>query len=64
MSERRKQCGASKRVSSASERANGRASGPVHTSGFLVTVDHSRGVGQAEKERDVVVENGDEKIRI
>ena len=37
----RKQCGASERVSGASERANGRASGPVLTSGFLVILDHS-----------------------
>ena len=36
-----KQCGASKGVSSASEQGNGRASDPVHTSGFSVFPDHS-----------------------
>ena len=35
------QSGASERVSSASERANGRASGPVLTSLFLFVPDHS-----------------------
>ena len=35
------QCGASERVSSASERANGRASGPVLQSVFLAVIDHS-----------------------
>ena len=33
--------GGSERVSDASERANGRASGPVLTSGFLAVFDHS-----------------------
>ena len=35
--------GASERVSGASERANGRASGPVLTSGFLVDLAHCGG---------------------
>ena len=39
--ERSEQSGASKRVSGASERANGRASGPVLTSWFLFVPDHS-----------------------
>ena len=39
--ERSEQSGASERVSSASERANGRASGPVFTSLFLFVPDHS-----------------------
>ena len=39
--ERNEQSGASKRVSGASERANGRASGPVLTSRFLFVPDHS-----------------------
>ena len=38
--ERSEQSGASKRVSGASERANGRASGPVLTSVFLVILAH------------------------
>ena len=38
--ERSEQCGASKRVSSASERANGQASGPVLTSRFLAFLTH------------------------
>ena len=38
--EQSKQGGASKRVSSASERANGRASGPVLRPGFLVDLAH------------------------
>ena len=39
--ERSEQSGASERVSGASERANGRASGPVLTSQFLFVPDHS-----------------------
>ena len=39
--ERTEQSGASERVSGASERANGRASGPVLTSLFLFDPDHS-----------------------
>ena len=39
--ERSEQSGASKRVSGASERANGRASAPVLTSGFFVDLAHS-----------------------
>ena len=35
------QPGASERVSGASERANGRASGPVLQSVFLAVIDHS-----------------------
>ena len=35
------QCGASEQVSSASEWANGHASGPVLMSGFLLALDHS-----------------------
>ena len=42
--ERSEQSGGSKRVSGASERANGRASGPVLTSVFLVVLDHSDSV--------------------
>ena len=42
VSERASECGgASKRVSSVSGRANGRASGPVLQSGFFVILDHS-----------------------
>ena len=39
--EQSEQSGASERVSGASEQANGRASGPVLTSGFLIILDHS-----------------------
>ena len=39
--EQSEQCEASERVSGASERANGRVSGPVLTSGFLVDLAHS-----------------------
>ena len=39
--ERSELCGASERVSGASERANGRASGPVLKSGVLVDLAHS-----------------------
>ena len=39
--ERSEQSGSSERVSGASERANGRASGPVLTSRFLFVPDHS-----------------------
>ena len=39
--ERSEQSGASERVSGASEWANGRGSGPVLTSGFLVVLAHS-----------------------
>ena len=39
--ERSEQSGASERVSGASERANGRASGPVLQSVFLAVLDHS-----------------------
>ena len=39
--ERSEQSGASERVSGASERANGRASGPVLQSVFLAVIDHS-----------------------
>ena len=39
--ERSEQSGASERVSGASERANGRASGPVLQSLFLTVIDHS-----------------------
>jgi len=39
--ERSEQSGASERVSGASERANGRASGPVLTSRFLADLNHS-----------------------
>ena len=38
---RSEQGGASERVSGVSEQANGRASSPVLTSGFLVILDHS-----------------------
>ena len=55
--ERSEQSGASKRVSSASERANGRASGPVIQSVFLAVFDHSvtgerRTEGRTRKERE------------
>ena len=39
--ERSEQSEASERVSGASERANGRASGPVLQSVFLAVIDHS-----------------------
>ena len=39
--ERSEQSGASERVSDASKRANGRASGPVVQSVFLAVIDHS-----------------------
>ena len=39
--ERSEKCGASKRVSGASERANGRASGPVLTSRFMAVLNPS-----------------------
>ena len=39
--ERSEQSGASVRVSGASERANGRASGPVLTSRFMAVLNHS-----------------------
>ena len=39
--ERSEQSGASERVSGASERGNGRASGPVLLSVFLAVIDHS-----------------------
>ena len=39
--ERSEQSGASERVSGASERAIGRASGPVPQSVFLAVIDHS-----------------------
>ena len=39
--ERSEWCGASKWVSGASERANGRASGPALQSGYLVSLTHS-----------------------
>ena len=39
--ERSEQSGASERVSGASERGNGRASGPVLQSVFLAVIDHS-----------------------
>ena len=38
--ERRGQCGASERMTGASEQANGRASGPVLMSRFLFVPDH------------------------
>ena len=41
--ERSEQSGASEHVSGESERANGQASGPVLTSGFLVDLAHSVG---------------------
>ena len=41
MREQREQCKARKWVSGASERANGRASDPVLTFGFLVVPDYS-----------------------
>ena len=44
MRKRSKQCRAIERVSGASEKVNGRASGPVLTSGFLIIPAHS-GVG-------------------
>ena len=40
-----------KRESSASERANGRARGPVLTSGFLVVLDHSATDKRQKKEK-------------
>ena len=40
MREQSKPCGASELVGGASERANGRASGPVLQSGFLVDLAH------------------------
>ena len=39
--EQGEQSGANKRVSSASEQANGRASGPVLQSVFFAVIDHS-----------------------
>ena len=39
--EQSEQGGSIERVSGASERANGQASGPVLTSGFLFVLDHS-----------------------
>ena len=45
-SEQSEQCGASERVSGASEWANGRTSDPVLQSGFLVILDHSE-VGES-----------------
>ena len=42
-----KQGGASKQMSGASERVNGRASGPVLTSGFLIILAHN---GVVERE--------------
>ena len=47
--ERSEQGGASERVSGASERANGRASGPVLQSVFLAVIDHSAIVDNASK---------------
>ena len=41
--ERSEQSRASEQVSGASERANGRASGPVLKSVFLAVIDHSEG---------------------
>ena len=49
-SERSEQSGASEQVSGASERANGRASGPVLQSVFLAVFDHS---GRKEKMRNI-----------
>ena len=43
--EQRERGGASKQVSGASEQANGRASGPVLTSLFLLVPDHSALIG-------------------
>ena len=50
--ERSEQSGASERVSGASERANGRASGPVLQSVFLIVVNQSALVGN-NSENDV-----------
>ena len=44
--EQSEQCGASERVSGASERANGQASGPVLTSRFLAVLTYCAPVGQ------------------
>ena len=50
--EQSEHCGASERVSGASKRTNGRANGPVLTSGFLAVLDHSL-VGRGDKKREV-----------
>ena len=54
--ERSEQGRASKRVSGVSERANGRASGPVLTSRFLDDLNHSASVAveQRERKRNVI----------
>ena len=44
-------CGASERVSGASERANGRASGPVLTSQLMAVLNHSAVGGGNQKIR-------------
>ena len=49
--ERSEQCGARERMSSASERANGQASGPVLSSGFLIILAHS--VSGVQKKKPV-----------
>ena len=49
--ERSEQSVASERVSGASERANGRASGPVLQSVFLAVIDHSEEVKEGEERR-------------
>ena len=46
-------------MSGASERANGRASGPVHTSLFLFVLDHSGRHGEAVVQ---IVEGGVAKV--
>ena len=47
--EQSEQSGSSKRVSGVGERGNGRASGPVLTSGFLTVLDHSAHLATKEK---------------
>ena len=47
--ERSEQCGTSERVSGASERGNGRASGPVLTTRFLAVPNHCASTAEKEK---------------
>ena len=61
--ERSEQSGASEGVSGASERANGRASGPVLTSLFLFVPDHSAVVHTMESKKGVALWSGTNKNR-
>ena len=59
--EQREQCRASKRVRDLSGQANGRASGPVLTSVFLVFLDHSAFAVKESRGRKVGMNEGEKQ---